>query len=81
MIDGAAAARGGNWPRAPHRKRAAQLRGDELAPKPAERAPGAVGFTFDEVLEASMDRMFPAAMERAMPLAERLLARQPPLSL
>jgi hypothetical protein len=59
----------------------AQRRGDELSPKAAERAPGAIGFTFDEVLEASMARMFPAAMERAMPLAERLLARQPPLDL
>lgn len=59
----------------------AQRRGAELGAGTPERAPGGVGFTFDEVLANSMDRLFPEAMERVMPLAQRLLERQPPLAL
>jgi hypothetical protein len=55
----------------------ARRRARELAPPVPERTPGAIGYTFDEVVAANLDSIMDDAAEAAVELADRLRARLP----
>jgi hypothetical protein len=55
----------------------ARRRAAQLAPPPPVRAPGAIGFTADEVRAHGLEDQLSSALEKARPLAERLRARLP----
>lgn len=55
----------------------ARRRALELAPPVPERTPGAIGYTFDEVVAANLDSIMDEAAEAALDLADRLRAQLP----